>query len=488
MELGLQIMMGLNCNFACRHCLNSSGPGNRKADFSEVDAESILASIRENPSIASIGFSGGEPLLYLDQIENLLNSISSIRSLDSLSISITTNGSLIPKYFERIKNLKIDKALLSYDAFHADYLSVREFEDVVVQSKMLFKSVEINLVMEGDIDLDLVKKVALDHDIRVQTSMAVESGRYKLDHGSNQKLRFANLQCPNLQDTKLIKISYFPRKGYSMCCGPLIFDDHKAEDIVAFKSVGEVLNSEMYKALMKTQDVFVKIDSTLDCNSCTNLFKKKLIKKYLHNFNQENSWLNFYDTSEFTSSNLEQLDMLFQPKIVYSAPKSSLKEFRSTIEAQGMKVDFSSNLSKDELKQASDFTRESFYSVHDNHYYESDLQRFYTQQEYFFALKTHLIRHFDSNGDLVAFLALGLIDIHPHFKEPVWHVGYWGMSKKITDRSERNNVKNIWYEALTKLNQENRIVSLVDYFNKPAIAMANSFNLEPVGYRLDART
>lgn len=487
MELSLQILMGLNCNFTCGHCLNDSGPGIRKVDFSKKDAESILSSLREHQNISSIGFSGGEPLLYIEQIEALLRDIADFRPLETLSISITSNGSLISKYADQIKKLKIDKILLSYDRFHSEFLSEREFEDVVKLSKTLFKNVEINFVMETDQDLDLIRNTALGNDVKIQVSKPVKSGRYNLQQEQTKTIQFRQLKCPNMRDLNLNMISYFPNKGYSICCGPLIFGHHGAEDSIAFESIKDVLNSEMFKVLKKAQNVYLKMNADLDCDSCTNIFKKTIVKKHLSDFLRDSAWENFHKFDEFTIADLDELDSIFQPKIVFSAPKNALKQSRDATEEGSLKIDISSKLSKDEIRQASDFTKHSFYNTHDNHYFESDLKRFHNQQEYFFSLPLQSVRHFDRHGQLMGFLVLGRIDDHPHFNESVWHVGYWGMSADLIDRKERRAIKKSWHDTLVKLNQANRIVSLVDYFNYPAIEMAKRFDLESIGYRLDPR-
>lgn len=59
MELELSILLGLNCNFSCRHCLNDSQPGKKTLDLSEIDCDKIIDQVSHHEEIKSISFVGG---------------------------------------------------------------------------------------------------------------------------------------------------------------------------------------------------------------------------------------------------------------------------------------------------------------------------------------------------------------------------------------------------------------------------------------------
>lgn len=489
MRIKLQIMMGLNCNFTCGHCLNDSGPGIRHADFSAKDAASVIEAIRLHPQISAIGFSGGEPLLYLEKIQSLLNSIHQVRSLDTLTVSLTSNGALINRFAERISQMKIDQVVLSYDRYHSAFMSPQEFANAVILSKRLFKRVEINLVGGVETDLELVREVALKEDIKVHISQPLRSGRYKPETKLVSETFYKQLSCPNLsgKQSEYFKVSYFPGKGFSLCCGPLIFDAHTAEDILAFGALNDVLESNMLKVLHRTREVPIKTNESLDCNACTNIFKKPAVKRHLEDFHRNSSWSNLYPASEFSQTDLTDLAPLFQPRLIFTAPRNSLVAPDTGSQSHHYRSHLASVLTPEEVQTAAEFTRRSFYNHHSEHISPSDLERFDAQRDDFFALPLQSIRHFDSNGKLVAFLVMGKIEDYPHFKETVWHVGYGGMSSEVQNRGARESIKLDWLALLAKSNKDHRIACAVDYFNNSALRMASKFGGPPIACRLDPR-
>ena len=139
MKIKLKVLLGLNCNIACRHCLNSSRPGRRDFDVSESEVQSLVSLITTDLRIDEVAFSGGEPLLYLDSIEAILEA----RSQEGpLKTSITTNGLLLKKERERLEELKIDSCLLSVDSFHEEQVPSEElpttYSEAVSLAKQLF--------------------------------------------------------------------------------------------------------------------------------------------------------------------------------------------------------------------------------------------------------------------------------------------------------------------------------------------------------------
>lgn len=494
MQIDLQILLGLNCNFSCGHCLNNSGPGNYSSDFSQEDHEILKSEIATNIPIKTIAFSGGEPLLYLEQIESIIKSISTNFPQRQIQYSITTNGSLLKNYFERIKALNITRCVISFDIFHNEFQSIERFEETIHISRSLFEETCINLVIEDDSDIELVKNIAVKLDVKIQISRPVKSGRYDKSENKQEGLNFKKLSCPNIQADKKLKISYYPNRGFSICCGPIVFSSSKFDEYFVFSSIREVLESCVYKTLLKTSETYIKDSFATSCKSCTEIFKNKGVLTHFSKIISKNNWNNYLDFNEVEQSDLEELNKLFQPKIVYSLPRGGARQseyFQNSKLEESMKkfrVVESNRLSTEEVREVSDFTKDVFYNAHSEHYFISDLKRFYLDQEYFFSLPINSIRHFDSKNGLVASFVIGKIDPHPKFKEPVWHVGFWGISPRVTDKNHRMWIKSSWSDAIFELNKSGRVVSLVDFFNLPAKKMAECFGLKKLGYRLDPRT
>ena len=127
------ILVTNTCNFNCAHCFWGNIESKKVISISQLN--NILSLCDEN-GIKKICFSGGEPVLYLDNIVQALNPIKN----KFTEISICTNG-----YWGRTANniCKILKANnittieLSYDRYHAQYCTEECLKSVVKESQRI---------------------------------------------------------------------------------------------------------------------------------------------------------------------------------------------------------------------------------------------------------------------------------------------------------------------------------------------------------------
>lgn len=179
MKIELSILLGINCNFRCTHCINDSKPGNTLLDLSQFEIDKIVDEVILNTSITRLSFIGGEPLLYLNQITQILSNIRKKAANRKFHISITTNGSLISKYSKELRELKINDAILSYDEYHQPFLKQDKFEMLVVESKGIFSNVFITYTFYENLNISLIQNICTTHDIKVIFNQAIEGGRFK---------------------------------------------------------------------------------------------------------------------------------------------------------------------------------------------------------------------------------------------------------------------------------------------------------------------
>ena len=84
---GCGILLTENCNARCKMCCDSRGLVRGKTlTIEELDL--ILKNIKECPSIDLIGVTGGEPMLYPDLVEHIINFDYGRK----VGITIKTNG------------------------------------------------------------------------------------------------------------------------------------------------------------------------------------------------------------------------------------------------------------------------------------------------------------------------------------------------------------------------------------------------------------
>lgn len=199
-------------------------------------------------------------------------------------------------------------------------------------------------------------------------------------------------------------------------------------------------------------------------------------------------WENYISIDALTESQLKEKAVDTFPKAIMSAEKNRIKNpFSPTRKSNPHFVSkIGSSLTSNEINNFSDFTIETFYKVHANHYPISEIEVFKAHQAVFFTRPFHYMRH-ELSGDIAAYLVVGMLENHPFFKDDTWHIGYWGMASTITDKNLRAGIKHDWGTLLKDLNSSHRIAGNIDYFNKPAFKMASEFGMKIHGYRFDPR-
>lgn len=116
-SLGLTIAPTMACNMACHYCFEE----NKKGKMSSAVIEAIISFIEKQArqlKKLEIGWYGGEPLLAMDVIEDLMLSVNDLAAEYKLECgsSIITNGYLLHREnVERLRQLKVSSAQVTLD-------------------------------------------------------------------------------------------------------------------------------------------------------------------------------------------------------------------------------------------------------------------------------------------------------------------------------------------------------------------------------------
>lgn len=161
----LRISLLEKCNLRCTYCMPADGIVlSPKASLMTADEIFGIAQTFAQNGVDKIRLTGGEPLLRKDFPEI----ISKLASLD-ISLSITTNGILIDRHIDVLKQFKIKKINLSLDTlvaskFHTITLR-NQFQKVIDNLHLLLNHdfhVKVNVVlMKGFNDNEIVDFVKL---------------------------------------------------------------------------------------------------------------------------------------------------------------------------------------------------------------------------------------------------------------------------------------------------------------------------------------
>lgn len=125
------ILLTGNCNAKCQMCCDSRGVVKGRT-LTKDELTKILNDIRECPQITSVGVTGGEPMLYPELVESILN-YDYERPMD---LSIKTNGfwgmniEKARSFLERNVS-KLNAISFSYDTFHEKYIDIHAIKSLI---------------------------------------------------------------------------------------------------------------------------------------------------------------------------------------------------------------------------------------------------------------------------------------------------------------------------------------------------------------------
>ncbi|WP_349408274.1 GTP 3',8-cyclase MoaA [Pseudalkalibacillus sp. SCS-8] len=157
----LRISVTDRCNFRCHYCMPAEifGPDyeflkkNMLLSFEEITRLARL--FRQTSGIKKLRITGGEPLMRRD-LPTLIQMLSTIDGIDD--IAMTTNGSLLPKFAEELKEAGLNRVTISLDTLDNDRFK-----------KINGRNVSVETVLKG-------VQAASDAGLSIKMNMVVQRG------------------------------------------------------------------------------------------------------------------------------------------------------------------------------------------------------------------------------------------------------------------------------------------------------------------------
>lgn len=125
------------CNAKCLHCCVGSSPqASAKIDAEKVDQ--ILNDLIKHPDVCEVGFTGGEPFLEKRQLLTWLKRCAD----NGMKTNVTTNGywgitrKSADNVFRELEETNLSSLTISYDDFHAKFVSIERIKNVLEASKI----------------------------------------------------------------------------------------------------------------------------------------------------------------------------------------------------------------------------------------------------------------------------------------------------------------------------------------------------------------
>lgn len=156
------------CNLFCKHCFVNRSIGVEKNKATITDAKKFLKSCK-NTTIEKVGFSGGEPFLELEFLNEIITeTVEQDLYFDRLMTNAVWWESEIEciHALEKIANAGFDGTLgISFDSWHGqDPLKIARFIQIAHEIFKRSNLCEITTVSNStySYDIDLLKKLALE--------------------------------------------------------------------------------------------------------------------------------------------------------------------------------------------------------------------------------------------------------------------------------------------------------------------------------------
>ena len=178
--LSLRITLTNRCNVNCLYCHHDGMV--KSKDEMTADELYTICKIAKKIGVRKIRLSGGEPLLKKDIVEI----VERIASLDFKDISMTTNGILLGKYAQELKDAGLDRVNVSLDTLNRETFEFITKKDYLEDAKSgILKAVEVGLypvkinmvIMKGinQDEIDDMFKFCKENDIVLQLIELIES-------------------------------------------------------------------------------------------------------------------------------------------------------------------------------------------------------------------------------------------------------------------------------------------------------------------------
>jgi len=156
----LRVSITERCNFRCVYCMPAEGIGHiASREYLSYDEIAELVTIFAAQGVTSVRITGGEPLVRANVAE-LVAKIRAIRGIER--IAMTTNGFLLDRYAQDLKDAGLDSLNISLDTLDAARFTEitrvgelgRVLKGIDAAQKAGFKSIKLNAVIVAGFNED----------------------------------------------------------------------------------------------------------------------------------------------------------------------------------------------------------------------------------------------------------------------------------------------------------------------------------------------
>lgn len=491
----LYVLISDKCNFACAHCLNSSGPNAERWMLSDKDIGEIANEVNTDISINCIHFSGGEPTLFLNQIAQLQSRVTR-----EIKYSITTNGSFWENPEKVTSKIKIDDVVLSFDRFRAPFIRKEQIVELASWLNARGYHVTINYLVTKVEDLLSIADFEIE-GVKVLINGAIKSGRFSSNKGEDnyKDSNWTNRTCPSVSTSIDLrgaeKINFLPQHGYTPCCGPLVFDQLADKSFTATSSIENYQQNLLRKVLAgenfekQFSHIGIRVDNSIfnsACEACVALYGANGELPSLYEISKKNTQLKFYKTINPINKSLSKLiSQSHHVGHVYTATRKSME--KNLVEMRSLEGISEEDVNETNLDKMIDFIEENYYMAFPEQYTQEHISTSRKSTSAYMALGVTAKIYKKENKIVGCFLA-NRFNPHPMLGIPSIHIGYWGYNYSLINKEEINYIKNCWIKNLLNIHVEGDIFNAsIRLHNSRSINFINKLGFKQYGIRFDLR-
>jgi 4Fe-4S single cluster domain len=499
-EIELYLILSDLCNFECNHCLSSSGPKSKYFRLESGELLKLAEMVNSNPKITAINFSGGEPTLQTEMISKFQSKINR-----PIHYTVTTNGWLGGRLKGFLDKVKVQSITLSYDKWHKPFVleqTLVEFVSIAVACKI---PVDLNIVFENIIELSIAGPL-VEAGAKLNATHVIPCGRAnELTVGSVANENAISGSCPSneleMRNRGVRKLTYFPQKGFSICCGPLAFDGKREPLELYAKEISDIDNT--FVAVATSGGSFKEQASRLGleiehipfrsrCEACSFLYAKNICGNRLSIQDlalQQKEVAYYPKISRLTSQQEQALRQAFHVKYFHLLAPEAIPTYLVNSDVSPAQSIHVADILQEGVDVFTDFTEETFYDRNGSDYSLKDREIFLELAKGYFQLEL-FGNVYRKNGKVVGLISTHRAKAHPATGTDLLHIGYWGYDRDSLTKEEARWIKQDWTRGLLKWSQLNGNIPVdasVDFFNKSAFNLTAKMGFKVHSLRLDRK-
>jgi len=264
------VLITNRCNFKCEHCF--WGNLEKEETITKTKLKYVVQKCVEN-NIKHICFSGGEPVLYLDEIVEIMKLYKQKFSV----ISICTNGywGNDINIFKSLHIAGINNIELSYDEYHSKFVGFEKINNIITEAKKIGIGVQCVVSVAND-------KSIVNFQRKLMNCIDTKNITYQYvgHYGNGKNIMVDDRKRDNTKCLQFMNQICIDFKGLLYyCCGPYIAFGEKTNFCVGKFNQTNINTLIKNKKLFEYMNYREYSDGVYMCEECLKRLDNYILSK-----------------------------------------------------------------------------------------------------------------------------------------------------------------------------------------------------------------